>query len=144
MTRRNNVREPKERNAPGRVQGDVISKSVNFVALFAVTFLAAGVIACSASDEVAAPDKITAALEEVPAGVVNRFILMVATGKDGKVSPESIALVQAALHEAGAEKVEPLEGSSIIFATCKPEAIYKAAQTGVLSSVEVDRLSKPQ
>lgn len=121
-----------------------MGKAGQFVALFVVTFMIAGVIACSASEEQVSADEITAALNDVPEGVVNRFILVVATGKDGKASAEDIATVQAALQEGGAEKVESLEGSAIIFATCERAAIYKAAETGLLSSVQVDRLSKTQ
>ena len=126
------------------VQDAMMREAGKFAVFFAVTFMMTGVIACSASEEQAPGEDVTAALKDVPEGVVNRFILVVETGKDGKASAENIASVQAALREGGAEEVETLEGSPIVFATCEPAAIYKAAETGLLSSVQVDRLSKTQ
>lgn len=113
--------------------------------VFLVVLLAAvsGGLACSASAQKAQYDEIIAAgLQDIPTGTVNRFILMVSTEKDGEADKQNIESVLSALHEGGAEKVEPLEGSSIIFVTCNTDAIYKALETGLLSSVQLDSKRK--
>ena len=122
----------------------VTSKFRQFVPLLIITALTGAAFACSAAGENTQNDEIDAALRDVPEGVANRFILMVSTEKDGEVSPNTVAIVVAVLRNGGAEKVESLKGSPIIFVTCKTDAIYKAIETGLLSSVQIDKLSKPQ
>lgn len=122
----------------------VTTKFVQFVLLFVLTAVMGVALACSAPAEKTQNDEIAAALKDFPDGITNRFVLMVSTEKDGQVNPKTVATVVAVLRDGGAEKVESLEGSPIIFVTCKTAAIYKALETGLLSSVQVDKLSKPQ
>ncbi len=104
----------------------------------------AGGLACSASADKSQDDEIAAVLKDIPEGTIHKFILTVSTDKDGKVNAQYVSSVLSALREGGAETVESLEDTPVIFATCDTAAIYKALDTGLLKSVQVDRLSKPQ
>ena len=120
------------------------TKLVHFALLVVLTVVMGGASACSAPTKMFQNDEIAAVLKNVPEGITKRFILMVSTDKDGRVNPKIVTDVLAVLRDCGAEKVESLEGSPIIFVTSKTTAIYKALETGLLSSVQVDELSKTQ
>lgn len=114
------------------------------VSILIAAFFGLGVFACAACAEENYSEEIARTLENVPAGTVNRFILTVSTEKDGVMDDQNIQLILTALRDADAENVELLEGTPIIFVNCDRAAIYRAAETGLLASVQVDRLSKPQ
>ena len=122
----------------------MVNKLIQFAVLFFITAVLGSVFVCSAVADKTQNDEIEATLKSIPAGVTNRFIIMVATEEDGSVNPENVAAVIEALRASGSEKVKRLENSPIIFVSCTTAAIYNALVTGYLSSVAADRLSKPQ
>lgn len=115
-----------------------------FVVMLVLSALVGGAIACSGQTENIAINELTTALNDIPDDVTTRYVLMVSTDEDGQASPVTVTTVVDVLHDGGADKVEPLQRSPIIFVTSKTAAIYKAIETGLLSSVQVDKLSKPQ
>ena len=88
-------------------------------------------------------EKMAATLESIPADSVQRFILTVRQEKDRHVDADNMHTVLQALEKGGAQKVEVLEDLPIIMVTGQRAAIEAAFESGLLESIQVDRLSKP-
>ncbi len=98
---------------------------------------------CAGQDGPTSEDRLVAALQEVPDDVTTRFILTIDARPDGTPDHEGVKRVVAALSEAGAEQVDALAGTSIVFTSCRKSAVLAAIDTGLVESVQIDRLSKP-
>jgi hypothetical protein len=88
--------------------------------------------------------ELVAKLDEIERhaeGRVVRVILTVADGKDGITRP--IDAVTAALLEAGAYSVDPIEGTAFLVVEATPEALRAAIRTGRIADVALDELSAP-
>ena len=82
-------------------------------------------------------------LDNIPENASGRFIVKVITAKEDGDNQKHIQAVVKTLQQAGAENVDKLEGSSIIFVTGPKSSLEAAVQSGLIDSVQVDRISKP-
>ena len=97
----------------------------------------------NADSDMSSTAEIANVLAGVPDGVTTRFILSLTTSKDGTVRKAHVDSVTRALQQRGA-KVEWLEGSPVVFASCEKQAIQAALESGYVVAVQVDKLSSPQ
>jgi hypothetical protein len=80
-------------------------------------------------------------LEQQAGGRLLRVILTVADAEDGGTG--AMDAVQAALREAGAYSVEPIEGTAFLVVEAELEALRAATRTGLIAGIALDDLSPP-
>lgn len=81
--------------------------------------------------------------EASPSEDVERYIITVREDRDENGREANVAAVRSALQKAGAKEVEVLKGTRVIFVTADTEAIEAARESGLIESVQIDRLSRP-
>lgn len=104
--------------------------------------LLAGLLAACTGSAPADPGQTA----DVPAedAQIGRYIVTVKYGQDGKLAPDQVGEVVAALEANDAASVEVLEGLPTLIVVASPDAIAAAEETGLVASVQQDSLSAPQ
>jgi len=100
-------------------------------------------LACRAPAPVAGSDAPQLGQPAAASNDNGRYILTVQYGEDGKLAPDHMASVVAALEAAKAQRVEALEGLPTIIVIGPSSAIDAAMETGLVASVQQDSLSAP-
>ena len=122
----------------------MLFKTYQLIAVCLLSLFFAGTAACSSSNQVeTATNEASQAMSEQTEkedAEVKKYILTVSSGKDGKEATANKQTVVQALQDAGAQKIEALEKLPIIMVTGSRQAIDKAVESGLVESVQEDRV----